>query len=371
MPAPLAGPDRFAAVAAAVADPVRRYLWRRTDSATADDALTATLSTLRRRSDDLPEDDPVPWATGVARLELQNARRMQRRQVMLAQRIAVVDPPQVQIDDAEGASTADERTRLVLARLRDSDAELLHLWAWEEFDVRGIAVVLGVPADTVSIRLHRARRSFAELYDSLDPHPPEATGQMTGTDDEDARRLLRAVDPARSLPPLSRDELAEHIAIATGARTTRPRRRSPWLIVGVGALSAAAAASLLLPFALGVGGGSTSTLTLPSTGGPSAMCSPVTAAALAPAQLAFRAEVRSIDRRTVTLRVLERFAGEVGDSVTVGQGRESAVDGAPIAFETGVDYLIAADGDTILTCGLSGQSSPELAALYREAFARQ
>ncbi|KZX22334.1 hypothetical protein ACH61_00487 [Rathayibacter tanaceti] len=101
------------------------------------------------------------------------------------------------------------------------------------------------------------------------------------------------------------------------------------------------------------------------------MCSPVTAAALAPAQLAFRAEVRSIDRRTVTLRVLERFAGEVGDSVTVGQGRESAVDGAPIAFETGVDYLIAADGDTILTCGLSGQSSPELAALYREAFARQ
>ncbi|WP_161489620.1 hypothetical protein, partial [Rathayibacter tanaceti] len=137
------------------------------------------------------------------------------------------------------------------------------------------------------------------------------------------------------------------------------------------ALSAAAAASLLLPFALGVGGGSTSTLTLPSTGGPSAMCSPVTAAALAPAQLAFRAEVRSIDRRTVTLRVLERFAGEVGDSVTVGQGRESAVDGAPIAFETGVDYLIAADGDTILTCGLSGQSSPELAALYREAFARQ
>ena len=31
----------------------------------------------------------------------------------------------------------------------------------------------------------------------------------------------------------------------------------------------------------------------------------------------------------------------------------------------------AADGDTILTCGLSGESSPELAALYQEAFSRQ
>lgn len=172
MPAPLAGPDRFAAVAAAVADPVRRYLWRRTDSATADDVLAATLSVLWRRSADVPEDDPVPWAIGVARLQLQNARRMQRRQVMLAQRIAVVDPPQVQIDEGE-ASGAEETVRLVLARMREQDAELLRLWAWEELDVRGIAAVLGVTANAVSIRLHRARRRFAELYDSIDPHSPE------------------------------------------------------------------------------------------------------------------------------------------------------------------------------------------------------
>ena len=67
---------------------------------------------------------------------------------------------------------------------------------------------------------------------------------MTGTDDEDVRRLLRTVDPARSLPALDRDELAEQIAAATGegTRTVHSRRRSPWLIVGVGALSAGAAA---------------------------------------------------------------------------------------------------------------------------------
>ncbi|QHC65736.1 sigma-70 family RNA polymerase sigma factor [Rathayibacter sp. VKM Ac-2759] len=163
MPAPLAGPDRFAAVAAAVADPVRRYLWRRTDEATADDVLAATLSVLWRRPDDIP-DDPVPWAIGVARLQLQNARRTQRRQVLLAQRIAVVDPPQVRVDAEEGPSESDETVRLVLARLRESDAELLRLWAWEELDSRAIADVLGVTPNAASIRLHRARRRFAELF---------------------------------------------------------------------------------------------------------------------------------------------------------------------------------------------------------------
>lgn len=167
MPAPLADPERFAAVATAVADPVRRYLWRRTDEATADDVLAATLSVLWRRSADVPADDPVPWAIGVARLQLQNARRTQRRQVMLAQRIAVVDPPQVLVDSETGPSESDETVRLVLARLRESDAELLRLWAWEELDAKAIAEVLGITANAASIRLHRARRRFAELFEQL------------------------------------------------------------------------------------------------------------------------------------------------------------------------------------------------------------
>jgi len=168
MPAPLAGPDGFAAVAAAVADPVRRYLWRRTDEATADDVLAATLSVLWRRHADLPSDDPVPWAIGVARLQLQNVRRLQRRQTLLAQRIAVVDPPQLHTDPDDGPSEAQEAAqqavRLVLARMREQDAELLRLWAWEELDAAGIAEVLGVTPNAVAIRLHRARRRFAELY---------------------------------------------------------------------------------------------------------------------------------------------------------------------------------------------------------------
>lgn len=221
---------------------------------------------------------------------------------------------------------------------------------------------------------------------------------MTAIEDSELRRLVRSTDPAEGLAPLTGAQLAEHRERAMSDRTrstagdraqgdratTDPaaapdpdpaavrRRRSPWLIVGVGALAVGAAASLLLPFALGVTtGGSASALRLPATGGPMDLCAPVTAEALAPSQLAFRAEVASIDDGTITLRVIDRFAGDVGDTVAVTQAEESAVDGAPIVFERGVDYLIAADGDTILTCGLSATDSPELTSLYREAFAQR
>ena len=59
------------------------------------------------------------------------------------------------------------------------------------------------------------------------------------------------------------------------------------------------------------------------------------------------------DEITVELRVLERFAGEVGDSVTVTQGRG-------VTWQTGTDYLLAADENALLGCGLTGPSSPEL-----------
>ncbi len=47
-----------------VVEPVRRYLHRRTDGATADDVLGETLVVLWRRLDDVPAD-PVPWAIGI------------------------------------------------------------------------------------------------------------------------------------------------------------------------------------------------------------------------------------------------------------------------------------------------------------------
>lgn len=153
--------ERFEALVARTADPVRRYLLRRTDAATADDVLSETMIVLWRRIDAVPEEETA-WAIGVARLQLANAERGRRRQDRLAHRILVVDPPREAGPETDDG-TADAVSR-VLAQLKPADAELLRLSVWEELAPREIAEVLGVTPGAVSVRLHRARARFAALW---------------------------------------------------------------------------------------------------------------------------------------------------------------------------------------------------------------
>jgi RNA polymerase sigma-70 factor (ECF subfamily) len=83
----------FEAVAQELIEPLRRYLARRTDPATANDVLSETL----------------------------------------------------------------------LARLSAVDAELVRLWAWEQLGPAEIAQAVGMTANAVSIRLHRARQKLKSL----------------------------------------------------------------------------------------------------------------------------------------------------------------------------------------------------------------
>ena len=152
--------ERFEAIAPALIDPLRRFLARRTDPATADDVLSETLLVCWRRLDELPEE-PLPWAYGVARNCLANAQRSGRRQQRLGAKIAVVDPP-FEIVPEPADDGAEEQVREALTRLRPEEAELLRLWAWEQLGPAEIATVLGVTANAVSIRLHRARGKLKE-----------------------------------------------------------------------------------------------------------------------------------------------------------------------------------------------------------------
>ncbi len=156
---------RFDALAGEVLQPLRRYLARRTDPTTADDALSDALLVLWRRLDDVPASpgEALPWAYGVARGCLANAARGARRQRRLAERVARDDPPRLVI--AAGEQEVDpEPVRAALAALRPPSAEVLRLWAWEQLAPAEIAVVLGVTPNAVSIRLHRAKKELvAEL----------------------------------------------------------------------------------------------------------------------------------------------------------------------------------------------------------------
>jgi len=165
---------RMRSLVALVAEPVRRYLHRRTDAATADDVLGDTLLVCWRRLDDVP-DDALPWAIVVARQCLSNAQRAERRRARLIGRIIAIDPPPAAADDNPAASTldgttADARLTTALARLRRDDAEILRLWAWDELTSPQVAVVLGISANAAAIRLHRAKaRLKKELLKSDNP----------------------------------------------------------------------------------------------------------------------------------------------------------------------------------------------------------
>jgi RNA polymerase sigma-70 factor, ECF subfamily len=154
------GGDRrraFEALVREVADPVRRYLARRTDLATADDVLSETLIVLWRRFDDVP-DAAVAWAIGIARLQLANAVRARRRQDRVVQRLADEPPP-------AGPDADDiDAVRRALGRLREKDAEVLRLWAWDGLEPAQIAVSLGITANAAAVRLHRARGRFADVF---------------------------------------------------------------------------------------------------------------------------------------------------------------------------------------------------------------
>lgn len=159
------GPDRrarYEAVFGEVYEPLQRYVLRRAPATVADDVVAEALIVLWRRLDDVPADAVLAWTYGVARRCLANERRGAGRRANLVERIK---------SDAlvpVGAPNDDPALDAALARLSDDDRELLRLWAWEELAPREIAVVLGVSANAVSIRLHRARAQLAEALAGKD-----------------------------------------------------------------------------------------------------------------------------------------------------------------------------------------------------------
>jgi RNA polymerase sigma-70 factor (ECF subfamily) len=162
---------RFEELLVAVHEPVQRYLRRRTDPATADDVLGDVLLVLWRRLDDVPAGLPLPYAYGVARGCLANSRRAAVRQDRVARRLA----QQHRDESGEPADPLDGALAEALEALPEADRELLRLWAWEQLPPRELALVLGVSANAVSIRLHRAKQRLRALLDARQNR--DSTGQ--------------------------------------------------------------------------------------------------------------------------------------------------------------------------------------------------
>jgi RNA polymerase sigma-70 factor (ECF subfamily) len=158
---PMTRQQRFEALAGDVAEPVLRFALRRTtDRQTAEDVLSETLLVAWRRLEDIPAGAELPWCYSVARKQLANAVRSERRRNNLVARIIRLDPPAITAPAADGG---DPAVHGALAQLPAEQQELLRLSAWEGLTPADIAVVLGISANAVHIRLHRARRRLGDV----------------------------------------------------------------------------------------------------------------------------------------------------------------------------------------------------------------
>ena len=152
--------------------PLQRYLLRRADRDSVDDVLADVLLVLWRRLGDVPRDNPLPWAYGVARGCLANHRRGAARQERLVHRLAHERPHQ----DAD-----DGRLQQALETLPEADQEVLRLWAWEQLPPREIALAMGVTANAVSLRLNRAKSRLKKVLASgKDAGPAGQLGMRDG-----------------------------------------------------------------------------------------------------------------------------------------------------------------------------------------------
>ncbi|WP_168915850.1 hypothetical protein [Microcella flavibacter] len=196
-----------------------------------------------------------------------------------------------------------------------------------------------------------------------------------GDEDEVLRRRLRRADPAAEADPAAARRLEQitETIMSSSIRTPAPAgtegdaRRPRWILpVALTGAAAAIAAAVVI----GTGGGASPTrFVAPEAVGPATSCAVLTAEGLAMNEVAFAATVTSVDGDEVALAVTERFRGEVTDEVIVAQGTDPNLEYSTGEFVAGGDYLVAVTDGAAASCGLTGPESPELRALYEEAFA--
>jgi RNA polymerase sigma-70 factor (ECF subfamily) len=137
---------------------VHAYALRRTDPASAQDAVSETFLVAWRRRAEMPPE-PLPWLLGVARLVLANQARSQRRQIALAD--VLFATAQAQRDDRD----IDTSLFAALAGLGERDREALLLVGWDGLTSAEAAVALGCSATAFRVRLLRARRRLRQALD--------------------------------------------------------------------------------------------------------------------------------------------------------------------------------------------------------------
>ncbi|MFS8099402.1 RNA polymerase sigma factor [Lentzea alba] len=161
--------DAFGVLFERHAQAVFAYCLRRTGVwAVAEDLVSVVfMETWRKRASITLEGSQewtlLPWLYGVALGVTRNHHRSRSRYEAA---LGKVPQPAADDDHAEDVARrvdAEIRTRAAiaeLAKLPDSDREVLEMSAWSDLSHAQIAQVLGIPIGTVKSRLARAQRTL-------------------------------------------------------------------------------------------------------------------------------------------------------------------------------------------------------------------
>jgi RNA polymerase sigma-70 factor (ECF subfamily) len=151
---------------------VLAFLLRRCPTAEdAADCLAETYLVAWEKRDQVPAGSETrPWLFGVARNVMRQGRERQERVATAAQLLA---------EELQSAATArpappidePDRATAALSELSALDQEIITLISWDGLTPREIAQVLGISANVVRVRAHRARARLRSLLTSSDVEP--------------------------------------------------------------------------------------------------------------------------------------------------------------------------------------------------------
>lgn len=119
---------------------VRGYVLRRSAGSAAEDVVAETFLVAWRRRDSLG-DDPLPWLLGVARKQLANQRRAERRRGALLTRLqSFISRPS---SGWESPAEMSGKLAAAMASLSAREREALLLVAWEGLEPHRAAQAAG------------------------------------------------------------------------------------------------------------------------------------------------------------------------------------------------------------------------------------
>jgi len=160
------------------------YALRR--SATPEDAadtLSETYLIAWRKLGKIPPDEQAKlWLFGVARNVIRRGSDRRRTRDALVERLAREVRTAMEVESAIAPERGSRALRAALATLSSLDQEILTLTAWEDLTPKEIASVMGISANVVRVRLHRARARLANRMNR--PRAPHHNTETMALDPE-------------------------------------------------------------------------------------------------------------------------------------------------------------------------------------------